>query len=356
MDQESGEQVLVTPDNEALQYSGRIDFTDVFAPLMVYACSYVAVKFTGTVCKVVVENSHAYANNYLGYFVDGKQGKIKILQEGRVCLSLAEGLEDQEHSLLLFKRQDACHIFTFYGFVFSQGVKLSRVAEKPLRRIEVYGDSISAGEVTEAVEYVGKEDPEHQGEFSNSWYSYAWMCARKLEAEIHDIAQGGIALLDKTGWFRGPDYIGLESTYDKLQYNPEVGAVTPWDFKRYIPHVVVVAIGQNDSHPVDYMAADYNTRQSENWRRGYKKFVQKLRAIYPLAVIILTTTILRHDLSWDKSIEQVTGELADSNIHHFIYSQNSIGTYGHIRIPEADRMSDELAAFITSLGPEIWKE
>ena len=66
----------------------------------------------------------------------------------------------------------------------------------PERKIEVYGDSVYAGEVSEAVEYTGKEDPEYNGEYSNSWYSYAWMTARKLNAQIHDIAQGGIALKD----------------------------------------------------------------------------------------------------------------------------------------------------------------
>lgn len=40
---------------------------------------------------------------------------------------------------------------------------------KPLsgRRIEVYGDSVSAGEVSEAVDCVGKEDPVHNGGYSN---------------------------------------------------------------------------------------------------------------------------------------------------------------------------------------------
>ena len=48
----------------------------------------------------------------------------------------------------------------------------------PKRKIEVYGDSVSAGEVSEALDFVGKEDPEHNGEYSNSWYSYAWMTAK----------------------------------------------------------------------------------------------------------------------------------------------------------------------------------
>ena len=58
--------------------------------------------------------------------------------------------------------------------------------------MEVYGDSVSAGEVSETVDYVGKVDPVHDGHFSNCYYSYSWMCARKLGAKLHDIAQGGI--------------------------------------------------------------------------------------------------------------------------------------------------------------------
>ena len=44
-------------------------------------------------------------------------------------------------------------------------------------------------------------------EYSNSWYSYAWIAARKLDAQLHDIAQGGVALLDNTGWYHEPDIL-----------------------------------------------------------------------------------------------------------------------------------------------------
>jgi len=347
-------EILILPNNENLQYSGRIDFTNEEEPMFVFPCSYIALRFTGTTCKIIIKNKHSYWTNYLGYIIDGKQEKIMIQDEEQVCLTLADNLEDKEHTLLLFKRMDACHTVIFYGFVFDKGVKISKAEDKPNRRIEVYGDSVSAGEVSEAVDYVGKADPEHQGEFSNSWYSYAWMTARKLNAQIHNIAQGGIALLDHTGWFAAPDYIGMEQVYNKLQYNPETGEVNTWDFKCYTPHVIIVAIGQNDNHPVDYMAADYNSEESKNWRTHYKAFIQNLRAIYKEATIVLATTILRHDFSWDKAIEEVTQDLQDNKVYHFIYSQNSVGTHGHIRIPEADRMSDELAAFINSLGEEIW--
>ena len=345
----------IKPDNPNLQYSGRIDWTDAEAPVLVYPCSYIKMKFTGTSVKAVVENRKSYWTNYLGVMIDGEQKCIKLVDNGKETITLADGLADTEHDLMLFKRMDSCHILTFYGFEVDEGATLGEVEPKPARRIEVYGDSVSAGEVSEAVDYVGQADPEHDGEYSNSYYSYTWMTARNLNAEIHDIAQGGAALLDGTGWFDGPDFMGMESIYDKIQYSPKPAKPSKWDFQLYRPHVVIVAIGQNDANPDNYMAEDYEGEKAKHWRKSYRDFVANLRAIYPKATIILATTILEHDANWDRAIDEVCSELADERIHHFLYSNNGAGTPGHIRIPEAEQMSKELTAFIESLGAEIWE-
>ncbi len=347
--------MLIRPDNEKLQYSGRIDFDNPDAPVFVYPSSLVKMNFTGATLKVVVENYRDCWNNYLGYILDGEQGKLLLPMEGKAEIEIPIPNHNEKHELVLFKRQDSCHIFSFHGFVVEDTSTLLPVPKKSERRIEVYGDSVSAGEVSEAVEYVGKPDPEHNGQFSNSWYSYSWMTARKLNAQIHNISQGGIALLNKTGWFGQPEYIGLEETYEKIEYNPALGNLKQWDFSLYRPQVVIVAIGQNDSHPEDYMASDPKGEKAENWKAHYKKFIETLREKYPESQIILATTILEHDSSWDDAIEEVCERIGDSNIHHFLYSRNGSGTPGHIRIPEAEEMSDELSAYIESLGSEIWE-
>lgn len=348
--------MFIAPDNSDLQYSGRIDFDNPMAPVFVFPCSYVKMRFTGTFINVIIENHRSYWSSYLGFIIDGVQDKVKLPDEGKATIELASGLEDKPHEILLFKRMDACHVIRFYGFEVADSAVISKPDAKPDRRIEVYGDSVSAGEVSEAIDYVGKADPEHDGEFSNSYYSYSWLTARKLNAEIHDIAQGGIALLHNTGWYSGPEYIGMEEVYDKLRYNTELGAPKPWDFNKYRPHVVIVAIGQNDSNPEDYMASDYESAKARHWRSEYKAFIRRLREIYPKAVIILATTILGHNENWDKAIDHVSHELGDEKVYHFLYTNNGTGTPGHIRIPEAERMSDELAAFIDSLGKEIWQD
>ncbi len=213
----------------------------------------------------------------------------------------------------------------------------------------------SAGEAAEAVEYTGCEDPKHNGEYSNSWYSYAWMTARKLNAEIHDIAQGGIALMDGTGWFHAPDYIGMETAWDKIRYNPELGKTLDWDFGKYDPQLIIVAIGQNDSNPEDYMKEDFHGEKAVKWRRHYKGFLNQLRTIYPSAYIVCCTTLLRHDKAWDQAIGQAVEELQDERITQYLFGRNGDGTPGHLRIAEAEEMADELAAYIEDLNIEGWE-
>ena len=348
--------MLILPDHELLQYSGRIDFENTDAPVFVYAGSCVRIRFQGSCIGVTISNHRGYGSNYVGFWLDGVQGKFLLEQdEERHGYCLGRGLASGEHEVLLFKRMDACHYFTLYGFELEEGGGVLPLPEAPKRRIEVFGDSVSCGEVSEAVDYVGKEDPQHDGEFSNSWYSYSWITARKLNAELHITSQGGAALLDGTGWFCGPDFVGMESIYDKIQYNPQLGAVKTWDFDSWKPHVVVVAIGQNDANPENYMAGDYDSEKSVNWRKRYKAFIERLTELYPKASFVLTTTILGHDASWDRAIEQVCREIGSGRVHHFLYEKNGCGTPGHIRIPEAEKMAEELSGYIDSLGEEIWE-
>lgn len=347
----------ILPDHNKLEYSGRIDFSNPSAPVMVYPCSYVRMKFTGNKIGIRLKNKNAYWDNYIGYIIDGKQYKRLLPPDGETEWELALTEEQgAEHEILLFKRMDSCHVITFLGFTIPKDGRVLELPAKPDRRIEVYGDSVSAGEVSEAVEYTGKEDPEHQGQYSNSWYSYTWMTARNLNAQLHDIAQGGIALMPKTGWFMEPDYIGMEEVYDKISYHPLLGEVKSWDFSLYRPQVVIVALGQNDSHPVDFMKEEPNGTQATVWKDHYEAFIRKLREIYPKAVIILATTILQHSVKWDEAIEEVFRRIHDDKIYHFTYRRNGAGTPGHIRIGEAEEMAEELTGFINSLGEEIWNQ
>lgn len=347
---------LIEADNENYQYMGRIDFSNKKAITMIYAGSMIKTKFQGTTLKVAINNEHSHYENAIGYIIDGEiNGKAIISEHNKdIVINIAEGLENRVHDVVLFKRSDSAHYFNFYGLVLDKGSSISSPGFRPNRRIECFGDSVSAGEVSEAIDYVGKVDPEkHEGVFSNSWYSYSMITARNLNAEINNNAQGGIAVLNGTGYFNGEDNIGLEETYDKLRYNPYFGSCNSWDFSKYTPHVVIMALGQNDSYPVDYINTDKEKR--EQWKSKYKDIIRDLRGKYPNALFLIITTILCHNKGWDNALDEVRDELDDSKIVRYIFKKNGCGTPGHIRISEAEEMADELTAFIESFGEEIWQ-
>ena len=341
-------------DDPALRYTGRIDWTEE-GPFCIYPCSSVELRITGRTLKMALTNHHSYYENRLGIIVNGEQSAV-LLNKGEQIIDLSDKLAAGVNDVLIFKRQDCCHAYTVQGFIVEESAELLPLPPRPERRMEVYGDSVSAGEVSEAEFACAQSDPEgHNGLYSNSYWSYAWQAARLLNAELHDIATGGMALLDGTGYFYGPNYIGLESTWDKVNYYPPFGAATPWDFSRYTPHVAVVAIGQNDHNPVNIMAEDYDSDASRHWRSEYCRFLTRLRDKYPAAHIVCTTTILGHDAAWDRAIDECVAAMGDARIHHFLYTKNGCGTPGHIRGSEGAVMARELADFIESL-PGVWAD
>lgn len=352
----SGEQ-LVPMTDPLLRYTGRIGWEQPDKPFFIYPCSSLAFRVTGRTLRVGLENLHSYYENRLGVVVNGVQTAI-LLVKGEQCIDLSHLLTADENDVLIFKRQDCCHACRLTGMAVAADAQLLPLPPRPLRRMEVYGDSVSAGEVSEAEFACGQPDPEgHNGLYSNSYLSYAWQAARLLNAELHDIATGGMALLDGAGYFYGPDYIGLASSWDKVNYYPPFGAPTAWDFSRYTPHVVVVAIGQNDHNPVNVMAEEYDGPAAVHWRSEYCRFLLQLREKYPRAHIVCTTTILGHHENWDRAIDDVCQALRreDARIHHFLYTNNGCGTPGHIRGSEAAVMAQELAAFIDGLEG-VWED
>lgn len=82
-------------------------------------------------------------------------------------------------------------------------------------------------------------------------------------AQLHDIAQGGIALMNGQGWFHRTVQTGMESAWDKVYYNTMLGEMTRWDFSGYVPQVVIVALGQNDNYPVDYMKVESEVQRDQ---------------------------------------------------------------------------------------------
>ena len=340
---------LITPQDPALEYMGRIDFDDPSEPVFIWAASTADINFTGTSCAVLLNNIPFFTPTHFGALVDGVMQKF-FLKDGEQLITLAEGLEDGEHTLKLIKTMGAFNYVGFKGIVIDKDSDVSKPEHKYDLKIEVYGDSVSAGEVVEDIFYEGAYD--HLGHHidhtaDNAYFSYPMILARRLNAELHDVAQGGIALFDGTGFFPDEDHLtGMEHCYDKLRYSP-LAETKQWDFSRYTPDIVIIAIGQNDHKPngdkID--TPEFRTL----WKNRYKAMLSDLMEKYPNARFVLMLTIMKHEPTWDRLIEEIANEVNNDRVTYFRFTRTGAATVGHPRAVEQSEMAIELYRFLTNL-------
>ena len=336
---------------------GRIDWRDGVAHF-IWPGSYVEVRFTGTTLSASVKVNCVWGSNALGLVVDGRVSKVPVKPENNgqeMTFLLADNLPaGEEHTCLLYKRLDCSYDYRVSGF--ETDGEFLQAAPLPERKLEFYGDSVTSGAAIECVDYVAHTDPcSNDSCYDNSWYSYAWQTARRLNAQVHLVSQGGIAVFNNTGYFHGPETIGMEDTWNRLCYFPEAGKFSKWDFARYVPDAVVFAIGQNDQHDAvtgENILTLHDPAYRAKWMAGYEKLVRNVAAQYPITTkIVCMTTVLMHDLAWDEAIGEVVAGLQAEGmaISQFLFTRNGAATPGHPRIPEHDEMAEELSAYLEKL-------
>lgn len=349
----------VRMDAPEVQLTGRVAAQGGDA-VFYWPASFACVRFTGSRLECAVTPNVVWGTNSLGLVVDGRLSKVPVTKEQngrRLQLLLAENLAPEEtHTVLVYKRLDCSYSYALHGFS-CDGAFLAP-PERPALRLEFYGDSVTSGACVEAVDYVGRPDPcSNDSAYDNAWWSYAWQCGRLLGAEVHTTSQGGIAVLDDTGYFHYPEGIGMVQTWDRLCYFPEAGAYTKWDFSRFTPHAVVFALGQNDHHNTltDQNDIDIgDPAHRARWKEAYKGIARGVAGKYPEGTpLVFITTLIMHDEGWDEAIDEITAELRAEglNAQRYRFRRNGRGTAGHPRIPEQTEMAEELAAFLKPLLP-----
>ena len=338
---------LITPDDPALEYMGRIDFGDPSRPVLIWPGTMIDVNFTGTSCAFVIKNINHQELTHFGALVDGVMRKFFLKNSGEDELyTLAEGLENTTHTLKLVKTLASHNYVEFAGIVVDKDAEAVNPAHRYELKLEVYGDSVSAGENVEDIYFEGHlDDPEHHVNNSadNAYFSYPLMLARRLNAEIHDVAQGGIALLDGTGFFTPDHLLGMVSCYDKLAYSPYEER-KQWDFSLYTPDIVIIAIGQNDHQPDPDCIKRPDHRRM--WKDKYIGMLRDLMGKYPNAEFILTLTVLKHERTWDDAVREVAEEIADERVRYFEFTRGGKATDGHPRATEQSEMATELFLYI----------
>ena len=339
--------VTIDADDPNIQYSGRTNYDDPKAPIMRWPGNYIIANFEGTSINVkftdyngngiITKNGYSY-NNYFYVIIDDGAPSLISLTAGSATYTVASGLSDTVHKIQLFRRTEGnTGLVAFEGFELENGKSLVAPPARPSRRIEYFGDSITAGH---SVQFL-PGDVGNSGDtpFQDNYYTYAAVTARNLDAEYHCIALSGVGLYLDVWWYGG----NMFNYYDR-----ELNTTT-WDFGRWTPQIVVINLGQND-----YWGS-YTQAGAE---QAYVDLAQILRGHYPDAHIILALGSMDATKSgspWPTYLQNAVDELnttyGDAKVYSLIFPYSG---GAHPTIARHADMADQLTAFIQTSIPDPW--
>ena len=332
-------QTTISPTDPNLQYTGRIDFSDANNPKLYYAGTSIQTKFTGTSLKATFSEYNWGGGAYMGFIIDGGGMIIRNISNGasNVTVDVASGLANTTHTLTIVKRTGPENDYVqFQGLTLDNGASLQAPDPRPERRVELYGNS-----VTQGVNADNNADVEGEADKHNGWNSYGMILARSLNAECHNQGISGLAVQDGTGFFNSHvNGVGLETTYDKIGAND--GRQSAWDFSRYTPHLVIMAMGINDDGFVD-------ASEKETWKNEYRAIINDLRNNrYPEADFVLTIPPLGYERTrMEGYVQEIVNELNDPKVHYFNLTVTVPSAHPYDVIHQA--MADQLEDFVSTL-------
>jgi Carbohydrate esterase 2 N-terminal/GDSL-like Lipase/Acylhydrolase family len=249
----------------AVRRIGRFDLSDPSQPTAEWSGSAMQARFSGTEIRALIGG----ANNYFAAVVDGTIGPV-LTTDGGGLYPVASGLSAGDHEVLVFRRDEAFdQPSPLLGFDFGAGGALLPPPATPSRRIEVIGDSISAGygdECTNASQHFSAPT-------ENEYIAYGPIAARAVGADAHIIAWSG------KGLYQNLDGTMTETMPILWQRTIPTDASSVWSPADWIPDAVVINLGTND-----YGAPGPDP--TTNFTAAYLSFVMTLRAAYPKAWIL----------------------------------------------------------------------
>jgi fructan beta-fructosidase len=331
---------LILPGNSDIQYMGRIDFSNPDKPLFAYPNVTIKAKFEGTSLDMLLNhfNGSDFADNYFISSIDGAtpvKFKVTSLQQKYpVASDLTSGTHTVEIVKVTETYNGECQ---FLGFQTDSAKTLLTPDPLPALKLEFFGNSITSGYGIE-----GGAQPAAD----NSYKAYPAVAARILNAQLQTTSYSGIGVV------KGYPAFLMSQMYNRIVANPAyspIPANNTWNFNRYIPDYVVVALGTNDYN----LGFGAGTITAATFNTGYNSLITKIRAAYPTAQIICTNSPMISDSKLGSTINgDVTtfNAAGDTKIHYFAFTHMQGGGFnGHPGVADGQTNGIELATYIRSL-------
>ncbi|MGA9406009.1 MAG: SGNH/GDSL hydrolase family protein [Bacteroidota bacterium] len=255
---------IIDSDDPSIQYVGRFDYANPKSVAFDWPGVYICAKFEGAGCSIRL-NDH---KNEYAVIVDHRAPRL-LTTDSSSIYTLASGLSNSvPHSIMIQKRTETfIGKGIFSGFILDKGCKLLPPDERPDRRIEFIGNSITCGFGVEGDSSGCHFSPETE----NACMSYASMTARALNADYSLIAYSGRGVVRNYGDSSKISRDPMPSLYDRICFSD---SIKKWNYTQWVPQAVVINLGTNDFSTQPYP-------DSAIFQKAYTRLIHRVRTQYP---------------------------------------------------------------------------
>jgi lysophospholipase L1-like esterase len=307
-----GHTLVLAPDHDQVRLSGgRFDRSNPKEVRFDWPGCVIEAAFSGTTATILVSGMESNFNVYL----DGKRLENLIMKSGVEKYSIS-GIGAGNHQLRLVKRTEGTWaVNVFRGIEVDASQTPVSLPAAPKYRIQFIGDSFTAGYGVES-KSVNCAD---RKALDNADLTYAPLTAKAVNADYELIAISGKGMVHNYG-----DGVPISTEPMPLYYGRTLSSsATPaWKFSDFIPQVVTIALGTNDFSTA--------TKPSfEQYSKGYRDLVAKVRANYPSAQIACLT--FQSDTFQGKYVKAIVDSLkaaGDAKIAHVDFPSIENGATG----------------------------
>lgn len=263
----------------ALQPFGRTILDDRQDLELISSAAHVGFSFEGVSCAVAVFIPSWLDHNYLQYELDGVyQKRIRINAQSAEPITIT-ATKSGKHTVWIYKATEAHTGPVMIKSVHGNNIQALTRPDAPL--IEFIGNSITCGAASDPSDVpcgTGLYHDQH-----NAYMAYGPRVARALGANYLLSSVSGIGIY--RNW--NSDGPTMPQVYEKVDFHDTTSI--QWNFARYSPQVVSIALGTNDFSQGDGKSPRLPF-DSAAFVQGYIRFVQLVKAKYPAAQIALLSS------------------------------------------------------------------
>lgn len=322
---------------EGPRLSGRFDESDPAGPRCAWPGSAIRLRFEGPALELRLRGS----SDHFALELDGEPLPALAADPARERYPIARGLDAGAHELTVVKRTEPLvSEAQLLGLELPDGGSLLPPPPPPVRRIELVGDSITAG-----FGILGDAGSGFSATTEDFTLSYGALAARALGAEVVAVAWSGRGVV--RNWAGEPGE-PMPVLYERtLPARPE----SRWDHTRFEPAVVVVNLGTNDFSPGE-------PPTEAAFVAAYAGLLRRIHALHPRAPVVSALgpmlageALRRARTALERAAALLRGE-GDRGVVRLEHAPQSLadglGSDGHPSARTHRRMAGELMAVIRS--------